>query len=98
MELLRALSLAQSGRDSSCLDDLNAREPDSVPRRHLGVHLLHGSVQSSVTELLVHVVVTCTALVPQPDSKVLDRGRVLLKDLITKHERNRTSIKVKFDY
>ena len=84
MKLFGALPLAKLGRNSGCLNDLDAREPDTVSGRHLGVHLLNGTVQGSVTVLLVHVVVPSPALEPQPDSKVLDRCRVLLKDLQTK--------------
>ena len=84
VKLFGALPLAKFGRNSRSLDDLDAREPHTVSGRHLGVHLLNGTVQGGVTELLVHVVVPSPALVPQPDSKVLDRCRVLLKDLQTK--------------
>ena len=81
MELLGALSLAQLCRDCSGLDDLNAREPHSVARSHLGVHLLHSTVESCVTELLVHVVVSSSALVTQPDTVVLNLRGVLLENL-----------------
>ncbi|CAF2095624.1 unnamed protein product [Brassica napus] len=77
VKLFGALPLAKLCRNSGCLDDLDAREPHTVSGRHLGVHLLNGTVQSSVTVLLVHVVVPSSALVPQPDSKVLDRCRIV---------------------
>ena len=81
MELLGALSLAQTCRDCSGLDDLNAREPHSMARSHLSVHLLHRTVESGVTELLVHVVVPSSALVTQPDTVVLDLRGALLENL-----------------
>ena len=87
VKLFGALPLAEFGGNSCCLNDLDAREPDTVSGRHLGVHLLNGTVQGSVTVLLVHVVVSSSALVPQPDSKVLDRCRVLFKDLQTNQHR-----------
>ena len=81
MELLGALSLAKLSGDGSGLNDLDARKPNPVARRHLSVHLLNSTIQSSVPVFLVHVVITCSALVSQPYSKVLDRGRILLKNL-----------------
>jgi len=81
VELFSALSLAQLGWDSGCLDDLNARESDTVTGCHLSVHLLNSSVKSGVTVLLVHVVVPSSTLVPQPNTEVLDRCWVLLIDL-----------------
>ena len=86
VKLFGALPLAEFGRDSCSLNDLDAREPDTVSGCHLSVHLLNGSVQGSVTVLLVHVVVSSSALVPQPDSEVLDGCWVLLKDLEYKHK------------
>jgi hypothetical protein len=55
-----------------------------VAGSHLCVHLLNCTIEGSVTVLLVHVVVSGPALVTQPDTKVLDSGRVLLKNLQTK--------------
>lgn len=81
MELFSDLSLAQLGWDSGCLDDLDARESDTVSRSHLSVHLFHTSVKSGVTVFLVHVVVPSSALVPQPNTEILDCCWVLLIDL-----------------
>lgn len=81
MELLCALSLAQLCWDSSSLDDLNAGEPNSVTRGHLSVHLLHSPIECRVPVLLVHVVVTGTALVPEPYTIVINLGWILLKNL-----------------
>ncbi|BAS95362.1 Os05g0565050, partial [Oryza sativa Japonica Group] len=81
VELLSVVPLAELEVNCCGLDDLNAGEPHTVTRGHLGVHLLHSTIQSSVTVFLVHVVVTCSALVTQPDAVVLDRCRVTLKDL-----------------
>jgi hypothetical protein len=55
-----------------------------VAGSHLCVHLLNCAIEGSVTVFLVHVVVSGPALVTQPDAKVLDSGRVLLKNLQTK--------------
>ncbi|KAH0849323.1 LOW QUALITY PROTEIN: hypothetical protein HID58_017677 [Brassica napus] len=46
VKLFGALPLAKLGRNSRCLNDLDAREPDTVSGRHLGVHLLNGTVVS----------------------------------------------------
>lgn len=81
MELLGAFSLAELGRDSSCLNDLDAVMSDPVSRRHLSVHLLDSSVQSGVSILFVHVVITSSTLVPKPYAKVLDCCWVLLEYL-----------------
>lgn len=81
MELLGVVPFAELEVNCGGLDDLNAGEPHTVTRGHLGVHLLHSTIQSSVTVFLVHVVVTCSALVTQPDAIVLDCGWVTLEDL-----------------
>jgi len=81
VELLGALSLAKLSGDGSDLNDLDARKPNPVARCHLSIHLLNNTIQSSVPVFLVHVVITCSALVLQPYSKVLDYDRILLKNL-----------------
>lgn len=60
---------------------LNAWRPDAVPGSHFVVHLLYRPVEGGVPVLLVHVVVPRAALVPHPQTEVLDRGRPLLEDL-----------------
>ena len=74
VELLGALPLTHFIRNCGCLDDLDAGEPDSVARSHLIVHLFNSAVKCCVTILLVHVVITSSALVPQPDTVVLDNS------------------------
>lgn len=81
MELLGALPLAKLSRDGGSLDDLDAVRTDPVTRSHLSVHLFNSTVQSGVTVLLVHIVVTGSTLVPQPYTVVLDGGGALLKNL-----------------
>jgi hypothetical protein len=81
VELLGVVPLAQLEMDCGGLDDLDARGSHAVARSHLSVHLLHCTIQSGVTVLLVHVVVAGPALVAQPDAIVLDIGWVPLKDL-----------------
>lgn len=53
-----------------------------MARSHLSVHLLDRAIEGGVAVLVVHVVVSCPALVTQPDTKVLDCGGVLLKNLV----------------
>lgn len=53
-----------------------------MARSHLSVHLLHSPVQSGITVLLVHIVITSSTLITQPDAIVLDLGWVLLKNLV----------------
>jgi hypothetical protein len=84
VKLLSVITLADAEVDSGRLDDLDARRSDTVAGSHLGVHLLNRTIEGGVTVLLVHVVVSSSALVTQPDAKVLDCGRVLLKNLQTK--------------
>lgn len=86
MELLGALALAEFGRDCSSLDDLNAMVPDTVTGCHLIVHLLNSTIQCGVPVLLVHVVITSPALVPQPDAIVLDLCWFPLKYLASQNK------------
>ena len=82
MELLSVVTLAEFKVDSSSLDDLNARESDTVAGSHLSVHLLNSTIEGGITVLLVHVVVASPTLVTQPDAIVLDSCWVLLKNLV----------------
>jgi len=82
MKLLSVITLADAEVDSGSLDDLDAGGPDTVAGSHLCVHLLNRTIEGGVTVLLVHVVVSSPALVTQPDTKVLDCGGVLLKNLV----------------
>lgn len=63
------------------LDDVQLVMADTMPGSHLGVHLLHSTVQGEVAVLLVHVVVTCTRLVANPHTVVLGGSGLLLEDL-----------------
>lgn len=81
MELLGALPLAEFCWDSCCLDNLDARRPHPVTRCHLSVHVFYSTIQSCVSVLLVHVVITSPTLVSQPDSIVVDRSWIFLKNL-----------------
>lgn len=85
MELLGAFPLAEFCRNGCCLNDLDAWAPHSMARSHLVIHVLDSPVQCCIPILLVHVVITCSALIPQPNTIVLDLGWVLFKNLqITK--------------
>jgi len=81
VELLGTLSLAKLSWDGSCLDDLDAWKPHPMARCHLSVHLFNSTIKGCVSVFLVHVVITSSALVSQPYSIILDRGRILLKNL-----------------
>lgn len=81
MELFGALPLAKLCWDGRSFDDLDAWKPDSVTRCHLSVHLFYCAIESCVSVLLVHVVITGTTLITQPNSIVVDLGWILLKDL-----------------
>lgn len=59
---------------------MNRPEPRPVPRCHILVEALHRSRTRKFTELLVHVVGTATAVITNPDTKVLDSKRALLVD------------------
>lgn len=79
-----ALPLAEVSWDGGSLDNLNAGETDPVAGSHLIVHQINSTIKSCVTELLVHVVVASSTLVPQPYTIVLNLGWVLLINLRTK--------------
>lgn len=59
-------------------DDHDILGTSTVPRRHFVVHALNSPVHCGVAVLLVHVVLSRPTTVSQPDSKVLDRRRILL--------------------
>lgn len=81
MELFRALTLAELGRDGGSLDDLNAWESDTVTGCHFIVHLFDRTIECCVSVFLVHVVIAGSTLIPQPDTIVLDLCWILLKYL-----------------
>lgn len=84
MELFGNFPLAKFSWDSGRLDNLDAMMANPVTRSHFGVHLLYSTIQSGISVLFVHVMITSPTLVTQPDTIVLDCGWVLLKDLLTK--------------
>lgn len=81
MELLGALPLAEFGFDGGGLYDLDAWRSDSVTRCHFIVHVFNSTIQSSVSVFLVHVVVSSSALISQPNSIIFNLGWIFLKDL-----------------
>lgn len=81
MHLLGALPLAKLSWYGGCLNDLNAWIPNSVARSHLSVHLFNRAIQCGVAIFLVHVVISSSALVSQPNSIVVYLGGILLKNL-----------------
>jgi hypothetical protein len=81
VELSDVGTLAISSLHNCCLDDVQLVAADSVPGRHLRVHLFHSAVESQVAVLLVHVVVSCTRLVADPNTEVLCGCGLLLEDL-----------------
>ena len=81
VELLGALPLAEFCWDSCSLDDLDAWRSHPVTRCHLSVHVFNSTIQSCVSVLLVHVVITSPTLVSQPDSVVVDGSWIFLKNL-----------------
>lgn len=91
MELLGALPLAKLSWNCGRLDDLDAMTAYPVTRSHLSVHVLNSTIQGCITILLVHVVITGSTLIAQPDPVVLDCGRVLLKNLLTETEKEHRS-------
>lgn len=81
VELLGALPFAQLSWDGGSLNYLDAWMPHPMSRRHFGVHMLNCTVQSSISVFLVHIVIPSTTLIPQPNSIILNLGRILLKNL-----------------
>lgn len=81
MELLGAFPLAKLCWDGCCLDDLDAWKPHPVTRGHLIVHILYCTIQSCVSVLLVHIVITSSTLVSQPNPIIIYLSWILLKNL-----------------
>lgn len=81
MELLGAFPLAKLCWDGCCLDDLDAWKPHPVTRGHLIVHMFYCTIQSCVPVLLIHIVITSSTLVSQPNPIIIDLSRILLKNL-----------------
>lgn len=88
VELLGTLPFAQLSRDGGSLNYLDAWMPHSMTRCHFIVHLLNSTIQSRVTVLLVHIMITSATLISQPNSIVLNLGRILLKDLQSEQKLN----------
>lgn len=86
MELFGAFPFAKFCRDGSCLNDLDAWKPHSVPRCHLSVHVFYCTIESCVTVLLVHVVITSSTLISKPNSIIVDLGWIFLKNLQSETE------------
>lgn len=70
-----------SGYHSS-VDDLNGAEAGTMTSGQVLIHLIHGTTQSCVTELFVHIMRATATIVTDGNSKILDDIRVLLSDLI----------------
>lgn len=81
VELLGALPFAQLCWDGGSLNDLDAWKPHPMTRRHFSVHLFNGTIESGISVFLVHVVIASSTLIPQPNSIVLNLGRIFLKNL-----------------
>ena len=60
------------GLDDGGLDDGDGVGRGSVITGHLSVELTDGTVEGDVSELLVHVVVSSSGLIPQDDAEGLD--------------------------
>ena len=81
MELLDVGALGQGCRHDLGLDDGDAGLSHTMSAGHLRVHLLNRSVHGQIPVLLVHVVVACPRLVPDPEAKVLHAGGAAVEDL-----------------
>ena len=82
MHLLGALPLAKLSWFCGCLNDLNAGMPNTVVRSHLSVHMFNSAIECGVPIFLVHVVISSSTLVSQPNSiGFFYLGGILLKNL-----------------
>ncbi len=70
------------GSDLLNLEDLNRGPASAMTTAHLHVHLLNGAGHGDIAVFLEHVHGVGARLVPQPNTKDLDDGRVLLVDLV----------------
>jgi len=82
MELLDIGTLGISSLHSGSFNDGDAAMTDTMAGSHFLIELLDGTVKGDIAVLLVGVVDTGTGVVTNPNAKVLNSGRVLLKDFI----------------
>lgn len=73
---------ANSGRNNSCINNLDAAETSPVAACKFCIHLFDCTADGHVPVLLVHVVCSTTTVVLDGDSIVLDGPGVLFPDLI----------------
>jgi hypothetical protein len=66
---------------NSCSNDVDSVMISSVISTHLHVKLRNSSIQTYISELFVHIVVSCSRLILQNNTICLDRFVVLLKYL-----------------
>ncbi len=77
----RPSDLVLSVKDCS-LDDGDSVGRCPVVTGHLSVELADGSVEGNIPELLVHVVVSSSGLIPQDNAECFDMIRLSLEDLV----------------
>ena len=82
MELKNVWSLALLVLQHSGLNNLDGSSAESVASCQVLVHLVDSSVHGDVSVLLEHVVVSSSRQDSEPNTVVLDNGRVLLEDLV----------------
>ena len=86
VELTDLSSSHISLRDDGSSDDLNRLVAGRVSSAHLHVQLGDGTVEGSVSVLLVHVDGDGTGQVSKNNSIILDAARLLLEDLAGGHD------------
>ena len=68
--------------DFSDTDDVDGAEASTVASGHIGVASLDGDGAGEFSVLFVHVMGTRARIVADPDTKVLDGGRSLFRNLV----------------
>ena len=82
VELNEVWSLALFVSQDGSLNNLNGSRTQSVASGQVLIQLVDSSVHGDISELLKHVVVSCSRQHSDPDAEVLHGGRVLLEDLV----------------
>ena len=80
MELLDSWTTAVGNLDSSDLDDLDTISLGTMTSSHVTVGLSNGTSSRDITVFTVHVVLSITGSITEPDTIILNRSSLLLVD------------------
>ena len=81
VELLDVRAAGLGCRDDIYTDNMDGASTSAMASTHITIARSDGSSCGELTVLAVHVVSTRTRIITQPDTEVLDRIRMLLRNL-----------------